>query len=220
MLAPCITANVAIADKSNQGVLDGTARGHSWAMPSPRDIDLDFRVDAVYVGSIVCAVASPTVVLNNVSPCLATGPTWKGKMYRLTTNNGNPDPDTWGVANAPTVLVSTFTSAGTSPCIGSLCTWVPITSSAQVTSDEQHNIWVFFGSGRYFGNIDKTERRPPILPRGRGLHYDGDMCPSPSQRLARRQNLFDVSNVVVCDITLVGCAGSSQNVSLSGGTAA
>ncbi len=120
-LAPCITANVAIADKSNRVFSTGLLGGFMGDALTT-DIDLDFRVDAVYVGSSQCAVATPTLSPNNVSPCLATGPTWKGKMYRLTTSNGNPDPDTWGVANAPTVLVSTFTSVGTSPCIGSLCT--------------------------------------------------------------------------------------------------
>jgi type IV pilus assembly protein PilY1 len=135
-------------------------------------------------------------------------------MYRLTTNNGNPDPDTWGVANAPTVLVSTFTTNGISPCLGNLCTMGPITAAAQVTSDDQHNIWVFFGSGRYLGNIDKSDANPQYFFGVVDCVMTG-MCGQGTQL----NKLFDVSNVVVCDTTLAGCAGPSHNVSLSSGAA-
>ena len=214
--APCITANIGVADKSTRVFSTGLLGGFMGDALTT-DINLDFRVDAVYVGSSQCAVATPAVTpSNNVSPCLATGPTWKGAMYRLTTSNGNPDPDTWGVANAPTVLVNTFTSKGTSPCIGNLCTMGPITAQAQVTSDDQHNIWVFFGSGRYFGNIDKSNADPQYFLGVVDCILTGS-CAAGQSQSTPLDRFFDVSNVVVCDITLAGCAGSSQNVSLDGG---
>src|SRR6185503_10681496 len=116
------------------------------------DIDLDFKHDAVYVGMSYCNAAV-------TSPCGGASPTWKGAMYRLTTNRGDPDPDQWGDpgAHAPTILVSNLTTApGLSPCLALVCPMGPVTAAAEISSDEQHNIWVFFGSGRYVTNNDKT----------------------------------------------------------------
>jgi type IV pilus assembly protein PilY1 len=207
-LAPCITANVGITDKSTRVFSTGTA-GAFMGDALTADIDLDFRVDAVYVGTSWCASAAGAIT----SPCGATAPTWKGAMYRLTTNNGNPDPDTWGVANAPTVLVSKFTSQGISPCLGNLCPMGPITASPQVTSDEQHNIWIFFGSGRLFGNSDKTNADRQYFVGVVDCIMSGQ-CTNQTLELSK---LYDVSKIEVCDITLVGCAGPSQNVSINNG---
>src|SRR5205807_2475208 len=54
------------------------------------DYNLDFRVDVVYAGSVICNGTTTS------SGCGGTGPVWKGAMWRLTTNGGDTNPDNWG----------------------------------------------------------------------------------------------------------------------------
>src|SRR2546428_13185668 len=56
------------------------------------DYSLDFRTDSVYGGYVVCNGTTTS------SGCGGANPIWIGAMLRLTTNGGNPDPDTWGNA--------------------------------------------------------------------------------------------------------------------------
>ncbi|MBI3603736.1 MAG: hypothetical protein HY205_04730, partial [Nitrospirae bacterium] len=73
------------------------------------DADLDFRTDAAYLGNVI----------NNGS-----SPSWAGKLYRLTTGGTFPfgvavSPSAWGIVSgayrAPTVLLATFPTGGTTP---------------------------------------------------------------------------------------------------------
>src|SRR2546428_3850214 len=54
------------------------------------DYNFDFRVDAVYAGSVIC---NGTVTSTG---CPGTGPVWRGAMWRLTTNGVKPEPKPWG----------------------------------------------------------------------------------------------------------------------------
>src|SRR5581483_6833929 len=71
--------------------------------PSAVDVDLDYRVDALYVGAVI-------------HPWHQRQQPWTGKMYRLGTAHGDPDPTHWGFggtsARMPTVLVSSVGGQG------------------------------------------------------------------------------------------------------------
>src|SRR3989442_14295439 len=90
-------------------------------------------------------------------------------MLRLTTNGGNPDPDTWGIAcsgggcsnnlRLPTAVISSFpytTPQATTCGIASPCTVGPITAEPELSQDDNRNLLFFFGDGGFFSSIDKT----------------------------------------------------------------
>src|SRR2546428_10143669 len=109
------------------------------------DYNFDFRVDAVYAGSVIC---NGTVTSTG---CPGTGPVWRGAMWRLTTNGGNNDPSTWGISSGgnpiPTSVISTL---GATPCAsavssftgGTPCNLGPISSAPTLTQDDTHNLWL------------------------------------------------------------------------------
>ncbi|MEO0235566.1 MAG: PilC/PilY family type IV pilus protein [candidate division WOR-3 bacterium] len=63
----------------------------------------------------------------------------KGALYRIVTNN-KVDPANWQLSMAMNVPV-------------------PLTSGAAASMDEYGNLWVFFGSGKYFTDDDETDFR-------------------------------------------------------------
>ncbi|WP_447978063.1 pilus assembly protein [Candidatus Nitrospira bockiana] len=100
------------------------------------DTNLDYRVDVAYGGSLINDGSTP----------------WRGEMYRLTTPcPGSPcSGNTWGIAGGnrtPTKLISTF---GSGTEVG------PITGAPTVTKDDSNNVWVFFGTGRFYDSSDKS----------------------------------------------------------------
>ena len=170
------------------------------------DFDLDFRVDVIYIGSVRCAGATP-------SPCNGVAPVWKGAMWRLVTN-GDTDPDNWGIHSGPdqkpTKLISTFTSGGTCADTTAVCANKvgPVTAAPALSSDDTHNIWVFFGTGRYFSNLDKTNTDPQQFFGVKDCFITG-VC---ADQTVEQHNLLDVSQVVVC----TSCTPTA-NVSTDGG---
>ncbi|TAJ08269.1 MAG: hypothetical protein EPO61_09145 [Nitrospirae bacterium] len=159
------------------------------------DAQLDYRADVAYAGNVITS----------------TNPKWIGKLYRLTTNGGNVDPSTWGILNgsnrAPTVLLSTFPSDN-SLKVG------PITAAPTVAADDVNNIWVYFGSGRFYAVADKTNTdtqyffgvKDPVVTGG---------CTESSVTSCVKNNLLNVSNITVCST----CAtGTTQVTGLSGVT--
>lgn len=148
------------------------------------DADFDFRVDATYLGNVI----------NN-----GGGPDWAGKLYRLTTGGGSPDPTMWGISSGanrvPTVLLTTFPSAGTTK-VG------PVAAAPAVTVDESSKLWVFFGTGRFYSTVDigNTDAqyffgvKDPVLTGG---------CVQATVTNCERKNLLDVSSATVC----VVCTG-------------
>ncbi|MBI3603968.1 MAG: hypothetical protein HY205_05920, partial [Nitrospirae bacterium] len=159
------------------------------------DADLDFRTDAAYLGNVI----------NNGS-----NPSWAGKLYRLTTGGTFPfgiavSPSAWGIVSgayrAPTVLLATFPTGGTTP-VG------PITAAPTVTADDANRLWVFFGTGRFYGTADKTNTdtqyffgvKDPVVTNG---------CTQSSVTSCQKNNLLNVSAVTVCTT----CAAGANQVS-------
>jgi type IV pilus assembly protein PilY1 len=158
------------------------------------DFNLDFRADVLYAGSVLCRGGTD-------SPCNGSNPKWKGAMWRVTTNGGDPDPDTWA---SPTTLLSTFScSDGTATCgtkVG------PILAAPTLAMDDDTNIWVYFGTGRHIASDDRLNVDGQDFFGVKDCTLNGG-CALGSER----HNLFDASNVVVCTV----CA-QPQTVSTDG----
>lgn len=164
------------------------------------DGNLDYRVDAVYGGNDIC----------NSSACSGTGsPAWKGKMYRLTTGSGTQtSPASW---DGPKVLIQEFSCV--MPCTGTNKVG-PITAAPTITSDDSNNVWVFFGSGRYWDEVnDKTNTDTQYFIGVKDLAMNGS-CDSTTTD-CQQKDLLDVSSAVVCSV----CAsGTTQVTGVTGVT--
>jgi type IV pilus assembly protein PilY1 len=104
-------------------------------MGSPISVDvfLDYDVEVCYVGETY-----------------KDGTVWKGRMYRLTTKTCSlncSDPLNWHVNEDPTTWTfSTLFQLDQ-----------PVTAPPSVSLDDQGKLWVYFGTGRYFSEADKTD---------------------------------------------------------------
>lgn len=164
------------------------------------DRDLDYRIDAVYGGNDIC----------NSSTCGWTGtPAWTGKMYRLTTGQGmQTNPANWG---SPTLVIQEFSCV--MPCTGTNKVG-PVTAAPSVTSDDSNNVWIFFGTGRYWDPVnDKTNTDTQYFIGVKDLAMNGSCNPSTTD--CQQKDLLDVSSAVLCTV----CAtGTTQVTSVSGAT--
>jgi type IV pilus assembly protein PilY1 len=160
------------------------------------DTNLDFRTDVTYQGTLMSSPSTPP-------------PTWIGKLSRLMLNSGDTSTTTWGVPSgsgrAPTLLLSTFPASGPTQLVG------PITAGATASADDSNNIWVFFGTGRFYNQADKANTdaqyffgvKDPVVTGGCTDSLTG--CQKP--------NLLNVSNAQICTV----CTGGLTQVSgLSG----
>src|SRR5207249_4671902 len=120
-------------------VFDSGVTGAFMADAVTVDYDLDFRVDAIYAGSVICNSTSI-----QSTGCNGSNPVWKGAMWRLTTNDGDINPDNWGIASGTgqslTSLISTFaySTPKASTCTNnSPCNVGPITTAPTLTQDDK-----------------------------------------------------------------------------------
>jgi type IV pilus assembly protein PilY1 len=204
LVSPCIAVNTTSSNE-NVRVFSTGETGASMGNPVTLDYQLDYRVDAIYAGILGCAGSSP-------SPCNGSAPQWRGAMYRLLTNKGNPDPDTWGLAGAPTKLISTFaySTSQSSTCASvSPCRLGPVIGTPGLALDDLQNLWVYFGSGRFYSNEDKTNQDKQHFFGIKDCVVTG-IC---TNQTIERNNLLNVSSVVVCSV----CTGS-QVTGLTGVT--
>jgi type IV pilus assembly protein PilY1 len=157
------------------------------------DRDLDYRVDVAYSGQTIRDGLLP----------------WRGKLHRLTTGGcaGAPcSPSTWGVANggnrAPTEVIDRFLDAS----LGTLQVG-PITAAPTATIDDANMVWVFFGTGRYYGNLDKTDNNVQRLFGIKDSVLNG-LCAQTNMVNCQANDLVDVTNAVVCLV----CTASTNQV--------
>lgn len=157
------------------------------------DKDLDWRTDVAYMGRTIHDGSLP----------------WRGKMYRLTMNcpAAPCTPDTWGIANGanrtPTEVIDTFFDAGT----GTTVEVGPTAAAPAVTIDDTNATWVFFGTGRYFGNADKVDNTIQRLYGLKDKVMNGS-CTQTSTVNCHSDDLVDVTNAVVCLV----CSGATNQV--------
>ena len=155
------------------------------------DKDLDYRDDALFGGRVIHDGSLP----------------WRGKMYRLTmgTCSGTPcTTTTWGVASgsnrAPTEVLDTFPATNTIEA-------GPITAAPTVTMDDNSKIWLFFGTGRYYGNADKTNSDTQYFFGVKDSVLSGS-CTQTSITNCIENDLVNVSNATVCS----QCSGGTNQV--------
>ncbi len=103
------------------------------AGPVSVDTNLDFNTDLVYAGE-----------------SLMRGEPWQGGMYRLSMKNCSgracKTNDPWPYATDPAAWNLSI-----------LCrTEQPVTAAPAVSRDGDDNLWVFFGTGRYFDFFDRA----------------------------------------------------------------
>jgi Tfp pilus tip-associated adhesin PilY1 len=125
------------------------------ANPISVDVDLDFDVDVIYIGNTYCP---DKAVCPLDDPGFAPSP-WAGRMYRLNISNQGQsiNPSTW--------QLSTLYGSTTEP-LG------PITSAPSAAMDEQGNLWLYFGEGRFFTNDDKLYLEDSAPDAKDGDHYN------------------------------------------------
>jgi len=164
------------------------------------DKDFDYRHDVAYFGRTINDGSLP----------------WRGKMYRLTTGGCTNAPcstSTWGVANggsrSPTEMIDTFydynASSGTTVEMG------PVTTSPSVTIDDANKVWVFFGTGRYLSNSDKTNtEQQHLFGIKDNVMNSGCTQTNTTNCLINGTSaaLVNTTNAVVC----VVCAGGTNQV--------
>ena len=149
------------------------------------DLDLDYRVDVIYVGNTIRTAGG--------------SPEFTGKLYRLTTGGCTTAPcttTTWGIdiggARVPTVLLATFVPPATTP-MG------PVTGAPNASIDDTNAIWVYWGTGHFYGDADQSNTdtqyffgvKDPVLTGG---------CAQATIIDCQQNDLVDVSSAVVCSI--------------------
>jgi type IV pilus assembly protein PilY1 len=101
------------------------------AAPVTIDIDLNYNTELMYVGETHVAGGNVFGKMNRISP------------------RSNPDPAVFAYKHNPAVdpwILTTF-----------FRTDAPITAQATASIDEEDNVWVYFGTGKYFEDADKTD---------------------------------------------------------------
>jgi len=166
------------------------------------DIDLDYRTDTVYMGSVI----------DN-----DTGPAWTGKLHRLTMGavapfGGEVNEALWGASfsgqRRPTSLLVDF-SCPTPSCTPAATKAVgPVTAPPTISQDDQTKIWIFWGTGRYFSTPDKTNADTQFFFGAKDPVPQGN-CTQLSETDCEQDDLVDVSNAVIC---LTGCTNQVTGV--------
>jgi type IV pilus assembly protein PilY1 len=191
------------------------------------DTDLDYRSDVFYFGNMICNATT--------SPCngdqgsgTPAKPAWTGRFYRLTTgSSANPalgtetDPCGWGVGSSscvrtPSVLLDDFACAGA--CAGTNMMG-PVSAASNVAQDDANKIWVYWGTGRYFSNSDKTNADSQHFFGVKDL-VPTSGCTQSSATACEEKDLLNVSGAEVCVIgTTTGsgtCTATSQVTGVTG----
>ena len=99
------------------------------------DYDLDYNTDIIYTGASLFSEGE-----------------WRGAVYRLSTRSFTDallhDPEIWHYSTNPDNW--TFSPV--------LTTLQPITATPNAALDEEYNLWIYCGTGRYYGFSDDTNR--------------------------------------------------------------
>lgn len=128
--------------------------------PVALDKALNFEVNAIYLGE---SIAADPATLGSAW----TGKAWTIDMYENWTGvdeYGERDPDYWEVTNDPNgwtlhLLMEKF-QPEPEPSPISLG---PITAPMSLSVDADDNVWVYFGTGRFIAEDDKSNAAPQHL---------------------------------------------------------
>jgi type IV pilus assembly protein PilY1 len=173
------------------------------------DRNLDYRTDVVYFGRTI----------TDDTP--STGPTWRGKVYRLTMGaalpfGGATGPGSWGISGGsgtrvPTEMLDTIG-------VSSPVEMGPVMAAPGITVDDSAQVWVFVGSGRYFGGADKTDKSTQYFVGMKDSVVNGG-CTQTSTG-CRENDLVDVTAATICLVEYGNCGQLSGTNQLTGVTGA
>ena len=159
------------------------------------DRNFDYRHDVAYFGRTLHDGSLP----------------WRGKMYRLTTSGCTNAPcstSTWGVVNganrSATEMIDTFYDYNA--VSGATVEMGPVTTAPSVTIDDANKVWVFFGTGRYLSNSDKTDATQQYL-FGIKDNVLNSGCTQTNTVNCNTVDLVNTTNAVVC---VVCSSGTNQ----------
>jgi type IV pilus assembly protein PilY1 len=151
------------------------------AEPVTVDVNLDSNADVIYVGE-------------NFQQ---GGGSWNTRMRRLTTDKGHQtDPGQWTLST----LADIDDIAGTNDKIK------VITSAPSMALDNRYNFWVYFGTGRFQGSLDKNHVDSGAFYAIKDPCWEGD--PSYCTGIP---SLLNVTNAEVnSDLSSTGASGCSN----------
>jgi type IV pilus assembly protein PilY1 len=156
------------------------------------DRNFDYRHDVAYFGRTLHDGSLP----------------WRGKMYRLTTSGCTNAPcstSTWGVANggnrSATEMIDTFNDYTDLSSV--TVEMGPVTTAPSVTIDDANKVWVFFGTGRYLSNSDKTDTAQQYL-FGIKDSVMNSGCTQTNTTNCQNADLVNTTNAVVCVVCAPG----------------
>jgi|CXWL01.1.fsa_nt_gi type IV pilus assembly protein PilY1 len=156
------------------------------------DQNFDYRHDVAYFGRTMHDGSLP----------------WRGKMYRLTTSGCTNAPcstSTWGVASggsrSATEMIDTFLDYTASTSVTS--EMGPVTTAPSVTIDDANKVWVFFGTGRYLSNSDKTDTAQQYL-FGIKDSVMNSVCTQTNTINCQNTDLVNTTSAVVCVVCSTG----------------
>jgi type IV pilus assembly protein PilY1 len=166
-------------------VFEGDNTNGFMSSPTSIDANLNFNSDVIYIGA------------SHLSQ-----ETWQGKIYRLSplvcTGNDCSEQDSWSYATTPSTW--TFSTLFSAP--------QPITAPASASLDEEQNLWVFFGTGKYYGLYDRLDPHAEHFFFGIKDSCYGNTC---TDEVPFNQ-LYDSSQVFVYrGGTVEGAAATSWN---------
>jgi type IV pilus assembly protein PilY1 len=163
-------------------VFEGGDTNGFMSSPTSIDVNLNFNTDVIYIGA-----------------SHFSGETGQGKLYRLSplvcTGNDCSEQDSWSYATTPDAW--TFSTLFTAP--------QAITAPASASLDEEQNLWVFFGTGKYSGLWDRLVRHAEHCFFGIKDSCYGNTC---TDEVSFNQ-LYDSSEVCVYRGGTVGGAATT-----------
>jgi type IV pilus assembly protein PilY1 len=183
------------------------------------DRNLDYRTDSVYFGRVIHDGSLP----------------WRGKLYRLTlgeTITGSNPPvfgteaaSAWGISSGanriPTEILDTFTgTCAPGPCVAPTIEMGPVATAPGIAIDDAAKVWVFAGSGRYYGASDKTDTTPQYFV-GMKDSVINLTCTQSSSTNCQDNDLLNVTSATVCIVGQGDCgqvSGTNQVTGVTGAT--
>ena len=183
------------------------------------DRNLDYRTDSLYFGRVIDDGSLP----------------WRGKLYRLTlgeTISGSNPPvfgtgaaSAWGISSGgnriPTEILDSFTgTCAPSPCVAPTIDMGPVATAPGIAIDDAAKVWVFAGSGRYYGASDKTDTTPQYFV-GMKDSVINLTCTQSSSTSCHNDDLLNVTSATVCIVGQGDCgqvSGTNQVTGVTGAT--
>jgi type IV pilus assembly protein PilY1 len=147
------TANVFVVDlETGQTAAKFAVSDTASFFSDPVAVDIDFKSDK---STTPPGYETDAIYIGETYYLSTGGGSWNGRMWRIVTN-GDTTPANWKMSLL-------YNTPGQS-----------ITSAPAISNDEDGNLWVYFGTGRYLNETDKTDVTP------QGLYGMKDVCWDPS----------------------------------------